>query len=164
MRLVLTLSLCLLGSTALAAECDRWTASVQEEEVGPLMTAAICASASSSTPEAMHHLFFQCAGEGNLWIRYLPFTSGDYPPGGNEEFKTQFEFALGQEVFTRDARFEGMDGAMAMDTRVDDPFISVMMSQKEFTLSDVSGKVPGATFTLKGARAAFDTLIKACRK
>lgn len=163
MRLVSTLLFCLLGGSAIAQQCDRWQAAMEEDEGGPRMMASICAQASASTPEAQHALFVQCGSNNSLWIRYLPFADESYPPGGNEEYKTKMEFSLDQEMFTLDAHFEGMDGAMVMETDIGTPFVSVLMSQKQFMLADVNNdKIPVATFTLKGAKQAFETLIKTC--
>ena len=163
MRLVPTLLFCLLGSTALAAECDRWTASMQEEEVGPLMTANICLPANAGKPEFRHELFIQCAGEGNLWIRYVPFVEEGYPPGGDQGYETQIKFSLGQDIFAEPARYEDMDGAMAMDTTVDAPLIGAMMRGKQLALSVAKGKVPAITFTLNGAREALGKLVESCK-
>lgn len=163
MRLTATLFLCLLGSSAMAQQCDRWEASIEEGEEGPRMMASICAQAGASVPEAQHALFLECGSKDTLWIRYLPFADESYPPGGNEEYQTKMEFSLDQELFTLDAHYEAMDGAMVMDTNVDTPLVSVLMSQKQFMLLDVNNdKVPVATFTLKGAKEAFEKLIKTC--
>lgn len=164
MRLVPTLFFCLLGTTALAAECDRWEAAMQEDEGGPVMTASICAQSKEGTLETRHYFFVQCAGEGGLWMRYLPFAEQNYPPGGDQGFKTDIKFSLGQNVFTEPARYEDMDGAMAMDTRVDAPLLSAMMREKQLIISEGYDKVPGVTFTLNGARQALDKVIKACGK
>ena len=163
MRFVPTLLFCLLGSGAAAAECDRWTASMQEEEVGPLMTAGICMPANSGNPDFRHELFIQCAGEGHLWIRYIPFVDEGYPPGGDQGYETEIKFSLGEEIFTEPARYEDMDGAMAMDTTVDAPLISAMMRQEQVLVSDTKDKVPGTTFTLNGAAEALKALIKTCK-
>jgi hypothetical protein len=163
MRLVSTLIFCLAGSSALAAQCDRWTAKMEEDEGGPRMMASICTQASSSTPEAQHDLFVQCGAPDSLMIRYLPFADASFPPGGNEEYQSKLEFSLDQEMFTLDARYESMDGAMVVDAQINSPFITTMMSQKAVMLSDVnSDKLPVATFTLKGAKAALEKLIKTC--
>ena len=53
---------------------------------------------------------------------------------------------------------------MAVDTEIDAPFVSVLQSQKEVMLSDTNGKVPGATFTLKGSKAALAKVISTCAK
>ena len=64
MRFVSTIFLCLLGSTAIAAECDRWTASMEETEVGPLMTASTCVPASASKGGAVDWLLQQSGYAG----------------------------------------------------------------------------------------------------
>lgn len=164
MRLVSIAFLCLFGTSALAGECDRWTAGMQEDEVGPLMTASICAPASSSNPDFRHELFIQCAGQGNLWMRYIPFVEEGYPPGGDQGYETKLEFSLDQQIFAEPARYEDMDGAMAMDTMVDAPLIGALMKQKQLVVSDAGDKVPSTTFTLDGAREALETLIRACKQ
>jgi hypothetical protein len=164
MRLVSTLFLCLLGTAALAAECDRWEAAIQEEEVGPVMTASICAESTEGTPETRHYFLIQCAGQGSLWMRYLPFAEHNYPPGGDQGFNTDIKFSLGPDAFTEPARYEDMDGAMAMDTTVDAPLLSAMKREKQLIISERNDKVPGVTVTLNGAREALDKLIKACGK
>jgi hypothetical protein len=136
---------------------------MQEDGGGPVMTASICARASSSTPKAQHLLFVQCAGEGALWMRYIPFAPDNYPPGGDQGYNTEIEFSLDQEMFTEKAQYEDMDGAMAMSTKADSTLISVMRSQKQVILSDVNDKAPSATFTLKGADKALEKVIKACQ-
>lgn len=162
MRLVASLVLSLLGSPALAAGCDRWSAAMQEDEGGPVMTAQICVRASASPPEAEHILLVQCGGGGELAMRYLPFAQGDYPPGGNEEFETDMQFSLDGAQFTEAARFEGMDGAMAMATRIDGPLAEALKTGKQVTVSDPGGKVPAATFTLAGSRGALEKLAAGC--
>lgn len=164
MRLVSTLLFCLLGSSALAQQCDRWTAKMEEDEGGPRMTASTCAQASASVPEDQHDIFVQCGTRDSLWIRFLPFADGQsYPPGGDEEYKTRLKFSVGQDSFTLDAHYEAMDGALVMDTEINTPFVTALMARKEVTVSDVNNdKVPAVTFALKGAKKAFEKLIKTC--
>jgi hypothetical protein len=163
MRLATTLFLCLLGSAALAQQCDRWTAGMEEDEGGPRMMASVCAQASASDADAQHALLVTCAGKDALSLRYLPHADESYPPDGNEEYITKMKFVCDQEEFVHDARFEGMDGAMVIDTNVMTPFVRAMSSEGKVTLVDVnSDKVPIASFTLNGAKEALDTLIKTC--
>lgn len=162
MRPTLTTILCLLASPAMAADCAAWTASMQEDEGGPRMTASICATASASTPEAQHFLMVQCAGADTLAMRYLPFAAGDYPPGGNEEFETDLTIQLAAEAFSLPARYEAMDGAMAFESQVSAPLTDSLMRAAQMILSDAGGKVPTATFTLNGSRSALRTVIDSC--
>jgi hypothetical protein len=96
-------------------------------------------------------------------IRYIPIAPENYPPAGNGNFETDLEFSLDQERFTRHARYEDMDGAMATETEID-PFISTLMIHKQVDVADVDGRVPGATFTLNGAKKALEKLIATCEK
>lgn len=164
MRLLSTLLFCLIGTSALAQQCDRWTANMEEDEGGPVMTAWACVKASASVPEAIHSISVQCSGKDTLMIRFAPFADEkSYPPGGNENYETKVEFSLDQEMFTLDARFEAMDGALSMGTDINTPLVTTLMAQKEVTVTDVNNdKVPPITFKLKGAKKAFEKLIKAC--
>ena len=162
MRLVASLIFCLLGGPALAAGCDRWSAAMQEDEGGPVMTAQVCARASASTTDAEHLLLVQCGGDA-LAIRFLPFAPDGYPPGGDEEFETNMQFSLDGARFTEAARYEAMDGAMAMETRIGGPLAEALKTGKQVTLSDAGGKVPAATFPLAGSRAALEKLVASCR-
>ena len=160
MRLPVALAILLLSTPAYAAEsCNAWHASVEEDEGGPVMTARVC----SGTGDIVNELSFQCGAKGELMIRYIPVAPENYPPSGNGNFETDLEFSLDQEMFTRHARYEDMDGAMATETKID-PFVSTLMIQKKVAVADANGKVPGATFTLKGARKALEKLIATCEK
>lgn len=164
MRLAFALAFCLLGSSALAQECDKWKAGMEEDEGGPRMMASICTQATSSTSDPQqHYLFVQCGSTDSLSLRYMPFADGAYPPGGNEEYKTKMTYAIGDKSFAFDGHFEGMDGAMVTDTGSNPAFIDAIKTGKELRISDAAGtEVPAATFTLQGAGKALETLVGAC--
>ena len=160
MRLPVALAILLLSTPAYAAEsCNAWTASMEEDEGGPVMTARVCAG----TGDIVNELSLQCGAKGELMIRYIPVAPENYPPAGNGNFETDLEFSLDQEIFARHARYEDMDGAMATETEIV-PFITTLMAQKKVDVNDVKGKVPSATFTLKGAKKALEKLIATCEK
>ncbi|UVC11500.1 hypothetical protein IHQ71_13520 [Rhizobium sp. TH2] len=160
MRLPVAVAILLLSAPAYAAEnCKAWTAAVEEDEGGPVMTARVCAGSG----DIVSQLSLQCGAKGELMIRYIPVAPDNYPPAGNGNFETDLEFSLDQEMFTRHARYEDMDGAMATETEIN-PFISTLMIQKKVDVADVKGKVPSATFTLKGAKKALEKLIATCEK
>lgn len=105
MRLAATLVLCLLAGPALAAGCDRWTASMEEDEGGPRMTARICAGAGDPAPD----LSVQCGGADELSMRFLPDAPDEgYPPGGDEEFRTELALSLDGKKFTLQAHYEAV--------------------------------------------------------
>ena len=156
MNRMIALLLMALPFPAVAGQCDHWTASMQEDEGGPVMMANICAPAGKTN----HELLMNCGGEGKLSIRYLP---AEFLPAVSG-YKTDIEFSFDQEMFTRPAQYEEMDGALVVDIDIDSPFFSVLQSQKQMMLSDTAGKAPGATFTLKGSKAALAKLIATCSK
>ncbi|MDB5523197.1 MAG: hypothetical protein JWM58_960 [Rhizobium sp.] len=144
---------------ALAGECDHWKAEMMEEEEGTVMSAYICVPRGDATIE----LYVRCAGPNDLMLRYIPIVPTDYPPKAGM-YTTELEFNFDQEMFTRPAQYEEMDGALVTETAIDAPFVYVLQAQKQMTIIDVNDKIPSATFTLEGAKAALTKVIAACRK
>ncbi|MCB1446588.1 MAG: hypothetical protein KDJ87_12575 [Rhizobiaceae bacterium] len=161
MRTTATLLLCLFaGAGAQASECGRWSAAMQEDEGGPQMTARVCVGAG----QALQDFSVQCGGDGTLSLRYLPAASTNYPPGEAENFEADLTLSLDRETFTRRARFEAMDGAMAMTTKIGDSLVEALMHGETFVLSDADGKLPGIAFPLRGSRQALVRLIGSCAR
>ena len=156
MRIILIAALTLSATTALAADCDKWTASMEEDEGGPVMMATICVPGGE--PQAM--ILMTCAGDKSVSIRYLP--TGEWTPVEAPLYSTNLEYAMDQEVFTQKSNYEEMDGALVSSTEIAGAMISTMKAQKEMTISDTENRVPSATFTLKGASAAFKKLFATC--
>jgi hypothetical protein len=155
--------MCLTAGSALAEQCDRWDASMQEDEGGPQMMASICAKADASAPRPEHYMLVTCAGNDAFAIRYLPSIDMSYPPGGNEEYQTKMSISVGTEKFTLDGHFESMDGAIVVGTEAKSALFAALMSGKNFTISDLNEpKLPVVTFALKGSKPAFAKLIKTC--
>ena len=139
-----------------AADCSRWSAGMQEDEGGKVMTAQIC----DATGKVSRALLVTCGEPGKLSIRYLADDIGNVEPN----YTTKLEFSFDQELFTEPAQYEEMDGALAAEVGIDTPFVSILKTQKQVLLADVKDKAPGATFTLKGSRPALDKLIATCRR
>jgi len=158
MKHLILLFLIALPQAALAGECDRWSASMQEDEGGPTMTASVCQGA----PTADYELLVTCGNPGELGMRLLALAPAESQPAS--DYTTDFKLSFGNEVVTRKAHYEEMDGAMVLDFRIDAPLTELMRNGTEMTVADVTGKVAGATFSLKGAKAALKTLIQTCTK
>ena len=159
MKSIAAFAILLLSSPAHAAGCDAWTAQLEEDEGGPVMTARIC----SGTGDATHELSFRCGAQGSLMIRFIPAAPAGYPPNDGN-YQTRIEFLLNTHRFTRDAHYEDMDGAMAMETTIGDSLVEGMFREAEIALSDAKGKVPAAKFTLDGAKQALEKLTRTCEK
>ena len=161
MRLHATLLLCLLAGPAIAESCEHWTASMEEDEGGPRMMASICTG-----PDASRNiLLVQCAADGELNLRFLPGPAIDYPPNaGAGDLRAELKFTINQRSFRQTARYEDMDGAMAMYVPIKDDLIQAMMKQESVTLTDMGGQFSAISFPLKNAGDALGRVIDACGK
>lgn len=159
MRLTATLLLCLLSGPAMAASCDGWTASMEEDEGGPRMMAIVC----SGSGDNEQTLIVQCGGTGDLNLRYLPAPSSKYPPGEDPgNFEAELKFTLGKDTFLHKGRYEAMDGAMAFYVPMKGPLVEAMTTNERVLLSDTDGKLAGVTFTLKNSGKALREVMKTC--
>jgi hypothetical protein len=159
MRRLAVLLFLALPLPALADQCDHWTATMEEDEGGKVMMAHVC----KGTGNAAHELYLQCGAPGELSMRFIPVAPTNYPPNDGN-YATDFKLSFGEQSVTHKAVYEDMDGAMSINFPIDDPVTALIQSAPEMTLSDAGGKVPGATFPLKGSKKAVDTVIKSCSK
>ena len=143
---------------ASAGDCGRWSAEMQEDEGGPVMTAYVCKPAG----KASHELRLSCGTDGQLSLRFLPAPTSDDNSSDEPDYSSDFKLTVGKEVFTRKAHYEAMDGAMVLDFAIDAPLTHRMRFGSELTLADAGGKITGATFSLAGSGAALDKLIATC--
>lgn len=157
MKSLATLLVLALASPALAGECDQWTADMQEDEGGPVMTAMICAPGG----EVENLLLVTCGGN-TLSLRYLPVVPDAFPPAEVPEYREKFDLTIAGKAYPVEAVYEAMDGAMAFEIARTDPAAAALRSGKDVTFSDPAGIVPKATFTLKNAGKALEKLEKTC--
>lgn len=157
MKIATTLVLCLLGGPALA-DCDRWTATMEEDEGGPRMAARICAGADGATAE----FIVQCGARGELSMRYLPPAPADSQAGDEMNVRTELKISFDGTVFTRPAHYEAMDGALVLQAAIGTPLLQSMMSERHFTLTSADERLPGSTFTLANSRQAIGKVIRSC--
>jgi hypothetical protein len=157
MKLILVLSSLLMPLSAFADECDHWTADMQEDEGGPIMTAHAC----SPTGNAAHEFYVTC-GEGQFSLRWIPVAPKDYPPKGDESFKTKLVFKSDGKQIEKEAGYEAMDGAMATYWKSGDPFTDLLKSGANFSIEDKAKHLPSVTVTLKGSTKALEKVEKSC--
>lgn len=146
-----------LATPALAADCEAWKAGIEQDEGGPTMVASICAS---NRPDDA--LLLTCGGEDKIGLRFLPVTGDAFPPGGDMNYKSAFVFASGPLNAEITLRFEAMDGAMTATPRLDSDIVRILKSAGPLTVTDKSGVLPAATFTLKGSSKAIGMVERAC--
>ena len=159
MKFAITFMLCLLAGPAMAASCDRWTASMEEDEGGPRMMASIC----TGTGDNENTLLVQCGDDSELNLRFLPAPDINYPPtAAAGDFQAELKFSLDQEQFRHKGRYEEMDGAMAIYIGIKDPLFEAMKTHKTITLTDTDGKISAITFPLKDSEDALRKVIDTC--
>lgn len=146
-----------LTTPALAGECEAWTAGLEPDEGGMMMTASICAT---DRPDDL--LLITCGGEDKIGLRFLPTTSDDFPPRGDMDHKSVVVFTSGQLSAEITLRYEAMDGAMTATPRRDSELVRVLKSAGPLTVTDRAGLLSPTTFTLKGSSKAIGKVERAC--
>ena len=148
--IALALALMLLPTAAFAAG---WTAEMQEDEGGPVMTAYVLGEGAADTaPE----LRMTCGSDGAS-LRYLMVGVGDEPAS-----EADFLFENESTQATLHMIFEEMDGAYAAYFPATDPVIALLKSGSEVLISEKSGNFPAQSFPLQGSSKAIDKLLKSC--
>ncbi|SFM79117.1 hypothetical protein SAMN05192571_10653 [Pleomorphomonas diazotrophica] len=146
-----------LATPALAGDCEAWKAGLEQDEGGMMMTASICAT---GRPDDI--LLITCGGEDKIGLRFLPMTGDGFPPKGDMNHHATFIFASGALNAEITLRYEAMDGAMTATPRRDSELVRVLKSAGPLTVTDKSGVLPAAIFTLKGSSAAIGKVEQAC--
>ena len=141
---------------ALAGECDRWTASMQEDEGGPVMMASICQGGA----KPVYQLLVSCGNPGELSMRLLPLTESARQPEPN--YTTTLKLGFGAQAVTVPARYEEMDGALASEFATPGPIETLMREGADLTMVDEKDATTSARFTLSGSSPALDKLTKTC--
>lgn len=152
------LCLCLAGacwSAPASADCRVWQIDRSEGEEGPELVAQICAGPEPRDPQ----IIVRCSGPNQLNLRFLPGDDGDHS-GARRDFLLRADQRR-RPVFLA---YEGLDGAFAGYLVDDHTVFEMMKSARSLQVSDPSGKVPTAMFTLNGARTALELLVKNCKR
>jgi hypothetical protein len=159
MRHCLALLMILLPLQA-QADCDRWSAGMEEDEGGSVMVARIC----TRMGEREHELSLRCGAPGDVNLRFIPVVPTGYPPGDGLSYQGDFTFDIDKTTSTHALVFEEMDGAMAGNFGLSGAVITALRDGRTLSIAESTGKVPAVTFTLSGSKPALDKLAGACSK
>ena len=149
-RLLLLLVATLLPTASLAAG---WTAGMEEDEGGPVMTASVTAEGAGDFPSMLR---MNCGDE--VGLRYL--MSGDVGGPNNE---ADFLLASESEEVTLHMLYEEMDGAFAAYFSKTDPVIALLKGGSDLLVTNPGGTYPPQSFTLEGSSEAIATLLASCQ-
>ena len=133
-----------------ADECG-WSASLEEDEGGPVMVASSCESDTEFGPAL--RLF---CGEG-ISIRYNGLGALADPP-----LSSTLVLTSGEKSLSADVVFEEMDGAYAAYVEKGSAIISLLKSGDKIGVTFKGLDLPPRIISLKGSSTAIDTLMNAC--
>jgi hypothetical protein len=134
--------------------CTTWSAEMQEDEGGSVLTASACAL---DRPDVF--LSLNCFND-TIWIRYDLALTAEASPELAEE--TEVVFKVGDASETLPVIFQEMDARHAGETPVAGPLVKLLKSGERLSIVDVPGKYPVHEFSLKGSSAAIDKLVAGC--
>ncbi len=141
---------------ALAQEaCTTWTAQMQEDEGGPVLTASACAVGRSDA-----FLSLTCF-DGNVDVRHDLSAGAERSPDLDEV--TDVAFTIDGATQTLSMAYQAMDGRHAAGVPVSSPLLALLRSGESLSIVDVAGQYPRHAFSLAGSAAAIGTLLAGCR-
>ena len=145
-----------VAGPALAQEaCTAWTAQMQEDEGGPVLTASACAIGRSDA-----FLSLTCFS-GNVDVRYDMSAGAERSPDLDEV--TDVAFTVDGATETLPMAYQAMDGRHAAGVPVASPLLALLKSGESLSIVDVAGQYPRHEFSLEGSAAAIDKLLAGCR-
>jgi hypothetical protein len=160
MKLNFAIAALLLSAAPVLAASDTWTAEMQEDEGGPVMTAWVdgTGAAGDAIPPAIRIMCFD-----EVSFRFDPGVvaegEGAMTPGNEADLLLKTDKA----ELTRHALYEDMDGALAVYVPKDDALIDMLRTGATIDISvPERAAFPVRTFTLKGSSAALATLFASC--
>ncbi|WP_246676068.1 hypothetical protein [Mesorhizobium sp. B2-5-4] len=142
----------LLGAQpAFAASCG-WSAKMEEDEGGSVLTASVCGG-----PKGDAYLMLNCYDK--------PVLSYDLGASGQElEPGTSgaFDFKADGKTVTKTLRLEAMYNYFVVDLAKADPLLDLLRSKGDVSVS--AAKYGAINFPLKGSSAAIGKVLAQCGK
>jgi len=159
MKLEFAIAVLMVSALPALAASDIWTAEMQEDEGGPVMTAWVdgTGAAGDAIPPAIRIMCFD-----EVSFRFDPgvVAGGDAMAPGDE---ADLLLKSDKAEITRHALYEDMDGALAVYVPRDDALISMLRAGTKVDIAvPARASFPIRTFTLKGSSAALATLFASC--
>jgi hypothetical protein len=146
------LSLCALLLLTVPVSAAGWTAGMEEDEGGPVMTASVTGEGPGDFPPMLR---MNCGDE--VGLRYL--MSGD---SGGPNDADDFLFSTESDEIKLHMQYEEMDGAFAAYFPTSDPVIDLLEAGADLLVTNPAGVYPPQSFTLEGSSDAIETLLKSC--
>jgi len=137
---------------AFAASCSGWTAKMEEDEGGSVLTASVCGG-----PKGDAYLMLACFDKPVL--SYDLGSSGQQTEPG---ISGAFDFKADGKTVTKTLQLEEMYGYFTVDAEKADQLIDLLRSKGDVSVS--SAKYGAGSFPLKGSSGAFVKGLAQCGK
>ncbi|MBZ9994346.1 hypothetical protein [Mesorhizobium sp. BH1-1-4] len=142
----------LATQSAFAASCGGWSAKMEEDEGGSVLTASVCGG-----PKGDAYLMLNCYDKPVL--SYDLGTSGQQlEPGASGVF----DFKADGKTLTRTLQLEEMYGYFVVNLAKADPLLDLLRSKGDVSVS--AEKYGSISFALKGSSAAIGKVLAQCGK
>ena len=152
-RALATLILALLAAQQAAAATCGWSAKMEEDEGGSVMTASVCGG-----PKGDAHLMLTCFDKPVLSYD-LGAAGGNLEPG----ISGSFTFKAGDKSVTKKLDLEAMYNYFTAElSGPSDPLLALLRGKGDVTVS--ADKYGAASFPLKGSGTAIAKVLAECRK
>ena len=152
-RALPTLILALLTTLPAHAASCAWSAKMEEDEGGSVMTASVCGG-----PKGDAHLMLACFDKPVLSYD-LGAAGAQLEPG----ISSSFSFKAGDKSLSRKLDLEAMYNYFTAElSGPADPLLALLRGKGDLTVS--ADKYGAAKFPLKGSGAAIGKVLAACGK
>jgi hypothetical protein len=135
---------------AAAGSCS-WSAKMEEDEGGSVLTASVCGGAKQDS-----HLMLTCVGQPTLSYD-LGATGEELEPG----ISASFDFSAGGETATKKLDLEAMYNYFVARLKPSDPLLALLQGKGDVTVS--SSKYGQNSFPLTGSSKAIRKVLASCK-
>ncbi|WP_246675260.1 hypothetical protein [Mesorhizobium sp. B2-3-4] len=135
-----------------AATCGGWSAKMEEDEGGSVLTASVCGG-----PKGDAHLMLTCFDTPVL--SYDLGTAGQQPETG---VSGSFDFKADGKTVTKTLQLEEMYNYFVVNLAKADPLLDLLRSKGDVSVS--AAKYGQASFSLKGSSGAIGKVLAQCGK
>jgi hypothetical protein len=147
---VLIAGIALQSLPAAAGSCS-WSAELEEDEGGEVLTASTCGGAKGDA-----HLLLVCLGQPMLSYDLGP--AGPQPQPGTSD---TFDFSGGGKTVTKKLQLEEMYGYFVVQMKPSDPLLQMLQGNGDVTVS--SAKYGQNSFPLTGSSKAIRKALASCK-
>ncbi|MFD2052869.1 hypothetical protein ACFSQT_07015 [Mesorhizobium calcicola] len=137
---------------AFAASCSGWSAKMEEDEGGSVLTASVCGG-----PKGDAHLMLVCFD--------TPVLSYDLGAAGQQlepGISGAFDFKAGGKTVTKTLQLEAMYNYFVVNLAKADPLLDLLRGKGDLEVS--TAKYGQTGFPLKGSSAAIGKVLAQCGK